>query len=102
MEIAELAGAVLLFSLGSHLAVRTAPAHFQRAERQRREQTLRRLSEVVRNAQPAEPARPLADGTWQAADFSRYFIPVGLRLDQARRVIREARDQEVAQGDSFR
>jgi hypothetical protein len=96
MEVAaELAGAVLVLTLGSHLAVRSAPGRFQRAERHRREQALRRLNDVVRNAKPLEAPRPLAPGTWQAADFSRYFVPVGLRLDQARRVVREARDREV-------
>jgi hypothetical protein len=93
MEMAEFAGAVIMFSLGSHLAVRAAPTHWQRGQRERRERALRRLADVVREAEPPAP-KPLASGTWQAAEFSRYFVPVGLRLDQARRVIREAQEAE--------
>jgi hypothetical protein len=97
MEMAEFAGAVIMFSLGSHLAVRAAPAHWQRGQRERRERALRRLADVVREAEPAQQ-KPLASGTWQAAEFSRYFVPVGLRLDQARRVIREAQEAEKIEG----
>jgi len=95
MEMAEFAGAVIMLSLGSHLAVRTAPTHWQRGQRERRERALRRLADVVREAEPTQQ-KPLASGTWQAAEFSRYFVPVGLRLDQARRVIREAQEAEHA------
>jgi hypothetical protein len=103
MEVAaELAGAVLILSLGSHLAVRSAPRRFHRAERLRREEALRRLSDVVRRAQPTESPPPLAAGTWQAADFSRYFVPVGLRLGEARRIISEAREHETEAKDSPR
>jgi len=93
MEMAEFAGAVIMLSLGSHFAVRAAPTHWQRGQRERRERALRRLADVVREAEPPQP-RPLTTGTWQAAEFSRYFVPVGLRLDQARRVIREAKEAE--------
>lgn len=94
MEVAKFAGAVLIFTLGSHLALRTAPAPWNRAKRERREQTLRRLADVVRSAQPPQPLVRLEPNTWHAADFSRYFVPMGLRLDQARRVVREAREAD--------
>ena len=93
MEMVEFAGAVIMFSLGSHLAVRAAPAHWQRGQRERRERALRRLADVVREAEPPAP-KPLSSRTWHSAEYSRYFVPVGLRLDQARRVIREAQDAE--------
>lgn len=96
MEVAELAGAVLIFSLGSHLAVRSAPSHWQRAERERRQRMLDRLAEVARNAERPRPLAPLQPGVWQAAEYSRYFVPMGLRLDQARRVVREGREAEKA------
>jgi hypothetical protein len=99
MEVAEVLAAVLLVSLGSHIVFHAAPQRWHRADRERRDRALRRLDnltrqiEILKQPDPEPPA-------WQAADYSRYFIPSGLRLEQARRVIREARppDEQASSG----
>jgi hypothetical protein len=99
VEVAELLAAVLLVSLGSHLVFHAAPQHWHRAQRERREQALRRLDNLTRQIselkQPvgSELEQPVDETpAWQSSDYSRFFVPSGLRLEQARRVIREARD----------
>src|SRR5690349_16317606 len=91
VEVAEVVAAALLVGIGSHIVFHTAPHYLHRADRDRREQALRRLDNLTREI--AVLKDPETDApAWQASDFSRFFVPAGLRLEQARRVIREARE----------
>jgi hypothetical protein len=74
----EIVTALVLIGLSSHIAIQ----HRHGVKQERRESAQRRLGGLSRhNEVPAG----------YASDYSRYYVPVGLRLEQARRVIREAR-----------
>src|SRR6476646_7252716 len=86
MDVAEFVAAALLVGIGSHIVFHTAPQYWHRSARERREQALRRLDNLTREI--AVLKEPEADNAvWQSADYSRFFVPQGLRLEQARRVI---------------
>jgi hypothetical protein len=78
--------------VGSHIAFRTAPQHWRREQRERRELALRRLTDLTRQAETVRDVQQAETSTWQASNYRHYSVPVGLRLDAARRVIREARE----------
>jgi hypothetical protein len=88
MEATKIIAVLVLLSLSTHSVMQTVMLQRPNAEREK----LGRLTRHV--GQLNEARRQAGAQSWHAADFSRYFVPAGLRLDQARRAIREARNSE--------
>ena len=87
MELTEIVAALVLIGLSAHIVVQ----HRRGVRHKRRESALRHLGDLSRHIEVPEESRPANEPAGQAFDASRSFVPVGLRLEQARRVIREAR-----------
>jgi hypothetical protein len=95
MELAELLAAAVLGALASQAASRGAHRYWRRADRARREEALRHLDEVTRQLQALKHPPRSAGGRWQSAAYRRYFVPAGLHLEQARRILRERHQNMV-------
>jgi hypothetical protein len=99
MEVREILAAAALGALASQVASRGAERYWRRAQRTRREDALRRLEDVTRQLQALQRPRQSPGTRWRAAKYGRYFVPAGLHLEQARRIVRE-RHQSLAQDRS--
>jgi hypothetical protein len=86
MQILGLVTAVILAGIYVHLIFRVAP------QRKRQETARRRLNGLRREAERPDGSITRTATTWRAPELRRYYVPTGLRLEQARRTIRQARE----------
>jgi hypothetical protein len=100
MEVAEFLAAVVLTNFGSHLIFHAVPYYWRRAARSRRELGLRRLDELALKSHALERSPDLGPAGWQASAYRRYYVPVGLRLTDARRIVRRAHDPPAKGGSA--
>ena len=89
MELTEIVTALVLVGLSSHLAIQ----HRRGLRQERRDAALRHLGELSRHMEVFNESRPANDPSAHAFDFSHYYVPVGLRIEQARRVIHKTRER---------
>ncbi|MGI8553508.1 MAG: hypothetical protein ACR2PL_22395 [Dehalococcoidia bacterium] len=98
MAVQTLVATALLVGLSTHLAFRANLCPHPLSARGRRAQTLQRLAAVAEQSR-ARPSTtdPTAEETSDLGEMSHYYIPAGLRLEQARAVIEAARLSEEAE-----
>lgn len=101
MGLAELFAVVVVGGLVSNAMSHTIAHYWRRAGRQRREAALRHLDEVAMQVHGFKRPPASTAPKWESAAYRRYYIPAGLHLEQARRVMREAR-QQAAEENSVR
>jgi hypothetical protein len=99
MEVREILAAAALGAIASQVASRGAERYWRRAQRSRREDALRTLDRVTRQLQDLKGPPPSPGARWRSAKYRRYFVPAGLHLEQARRVLRD-RHENLTQDSS--
>jgi hypothetical protein len=91
MQVGEILTVAAIGAFISQIASRTAGRYWRRSRRARRQDALRHLDEITRRIPTVQSPSQAASTRWRAAPYQRYFVPAGLHLEQARRILRERR-----------
>ncbi|HET9320915.1 MAG TPA: hypothetical protein VFO27_14105 [Bryobacteraceae bacterium] len=99
MGVAALFAVVVAGGLVSQVIWHLGACHLRRAGERRRAAALRHLDDITRQVQGLKRPDHLTQ-KWQASSYRRYYVPAGLHLEQARRVLREAQER-AAEGSTL-